>query len=105
MTKGSSTMTGCWDRRPGVGSPPTLHSMVTLAAVVMCLLLAAVAAFQVLLLFGVPLGRFAWGAQHRVLPMTLRVGSVMSVVIYELVSAIVAARADLMIARCFQHRC
>ena len=69
--------------------------MVTIAAVVMCLRLVALAVFQVLLAFGAPLGRFAWGGRHRVLPVALRVGSVISLVIYALVVAVVAARADL----------
>ena len=69
--------------------------MVTIAVVVMCLLLAALAVFQVLLALGVPLGRFAWGGQRRVPPMALRLGSLMSIVIYGLVAAVVATRADL----------
>lgn len=69
--------------------------MVTTSAVVMCLLLGVLAIFQVLLAFGVPLGRFAWGGQHRVLPMALRMGSVTSIAIYAMVAAVIAARADL----------
>jgi hypothetical protein len=69
--------------------------MLTGAAVAICLLLVALAVFQVLLAFGAPLGRFAWGGQHRVLPVALRVGSVVSLLIYALVLAVAAARADL----------
>jgi hypothetical protein len=69
--------------------------MVTTSAVVMCLLLGVLAIFQVLLAFGVPLGRFAWGGQHRVLPMALRMGSVTSIAIYAMAAAVIAARADL----------
>ena len=40
------------------------------------------------------MGRFAWGGQHRVLPTSLRAGSVVSIVIYALLT-VVLARADL----------
>jgi thiol:disulfide interchange protein len=41
-----------------------------------------VAVFQVLLVAGRPLGRFAWGGQHDVLPRSLRMSSAVSVVLY-----------------------
>ncbi len=46
------------------------------------LLLGALAVFQACLVAGAPLGRFAWGGQHVVLPPSLRIGSVVSVVSY-----------------------
>lgn len=69
--------------------------MTTPAAVLLCLLLAALAVFQGLLALGAPMGRYAWGGQHRVLPVGLRIGSVVSIAIYALVAAVVAGRADL----------
>ena len=60
------------------------------------MLLGALAVFQALLAFGAPLGRFAWGGQHRVLPRPLRVGSVVSIGVYALLGSIVLARADLL---------
>lgn len=50
--------------------------------------LALLAAFQIALALGAPLGRFAWGGQHRVLPPRLRVGSAVSVLIYVLIDLI-----------------
>ena len=44
--------------------------------------LAGLAVFQALLVAGRPLGRFAWGGQHTVLPTGLRVGSAVSIVLY-----------------------
>jgi hypothetical protein len=44
--------------------------------------LGALAVFQGLLVAGAPLGRFAWGGQHVVLPTGLRVGSVISILGY-----------------------
>jgi hypothetical protein len=69
--------------------------VITVAAVLACLVLGALAVFQVLLVLGAPLGRFAWGGQHRVLPVGLRAGSVASIVIYGLVATVVLARAGL----------
>ena len=60
-----------------------------------CVLLAALAVFQALLACGAPLGRFAWGGQHRVLPRPLRIGSLVSIGIYALIASIVLTRADL----------
>ena len=68
--------------------------MVTAAAGALLFLLAALAVFQLALAGGAPFGRFAWGGKHRVLPTALRIGSLSSIVIYALIAAIVAARAD-----------
>jgi hypothetical protein len=67
----------------------------TSAAVVVCTLLGALAVFQVLLVLGAPLGRLAWGGQHRVLPTRLRVGSMVSVLVYGVLATVVLARAGL----------
>ncbi len=64
----------------------TLRHVITLAAVVTCALLAGLAVFQVLLVAGRPLGRFAWGGQHEVLPRTLRASSAVSVVLYAVIA-------------------
>ncbi len=63
------------------------------AAVAACTLLGALAVFQALLACGVPLGRFAWGGQHEVLPTPLRVGSAASMVVYVAVGWLILARA------------
>ena len=55
--------------------------MITVASVGVALL-AALAVLQVALAAGAPLGRFAWGGQHAVLPTRLRVGSAVSVLLY-----------------------
>ena len=56
--------------------------MLTAIAILFCALLAALTAFQLLLILGAPLGRFAWGGQHEVLPRGLRVGSAFSIVLF-----------------------
>ena len=47
--------------------------IVQLAAIAACVILAALAIFQAALIAGAPLGRFAWGSQHSVLPTKLRI--------------------------------
>ena len=49
--------------------------------------------FQVALIAGAPIGRFAWGGQHTVLPAKLRVGSVVSIVLYALFVIVLLDRA------------
>lgn len=66
-----------------------------LAAVTACVLLAALAVFQAALIAGTPLGRFAWGGQHHVLPTKLRIGSATSIVLYVLIAYVALAKADM----------
>jgi hypothetical protein len=53
-----------------------------LAAAAFTAILTALAAFQVALVAGAPLGHFAWGGQDRVLPRDKRTGSVVAVLLY-----------------------
>lgn len=64
-----------------------------IAALLLTVLLAVLAVFQVALALGAPIGHFAWGGQHRVLPLRLRVGSVVSIVIYAVIALIAIDRA------------
>ncbi len=65
------------------------------AAVTLCVILAVLAVFQLALIFGAPIGRFAWGGQHRVLPTKLRIGSAISIVIYAIIALLALDRAGL----------
>ncbi|WP_041795239.1 hypothetical protein [Modestobacter marinus] len=65
-----------------------------MAASVGVALLAGLAVVQVLLAAGAPLGRFAWGGQHVVLPAGLRVGSAVSVAVYAAVAVVLLDRAE-----------
>lgn len=69
--------------------------MTSAAAIILCVLLGALAIFQLLLILGVPIGRFAWGGQHDVLPAKLRVGSAVSILIYSIFVVITLERAQL----------
>lgn len=64
-----------------------------LAAIAFCIVLSALALFQLALAAGAPLGRFAWGGVHERLPTNLRIGSVVSIAIYAVFALIVLERA------------
>lgn len=69
--------------------------MTSVAAVVFCVVLAGLALFQVVLIAGLPLGRFAWGGQHDVLPTRLRVGSAISLLLYAGFALVILEKANL----------
>lgn len=64
-------------------------------ALVGLFLLAALAVFQIALAAGAPLGRFAWGGRHDVLPRNLRIGSVVAVLIYAVFALFLLSKAGL----------
>ena len=64
------------------------------AAVVAYVVLAGLAVFQIALAAGAPLGHLAWGGQHRILPTGLRIGSVVSVLVYGAMAWIIAVSLD-----------
>jgi|SRR5215203_569285 len=64
-------------------------------AVVALVLLAALAVFQGFLVAGAPLGRFAWGGQHEVLPTGFRIGSVVSIALYAAFAVLILQAAGL----------
>lgn len=65
-------------------------------AVLGCVILGALAIFQALLVAGQPLGRFAWGGQHTVLPAGLRVGSAVSIALYAGFAVLILSAADVL---------
>ncbi|WP_150308067.1 hypothetical protein [Planctomonas psychrotolerans] len=69
--------------------------MAPFAAVVFCGILALLAVFQLALIAGAPLGRFAWGGQDEVLPRGKRVGSVTSIALYVVFALVAVQRAGL----------
>jgi len=64
------------------------------AAIVATLILAGLSAFQIALIAGAPIGRFAWGGSHNILPALLRVGSVISIILYGLFATLILEKAD-----------
>lgn len=67
--------------------------MVSTAAIAACAILVLLAVFQLALIFGAPIGRFAWGGQTNVLPTRLRIGSAVSIGIYALIAVVLLERA------------
>ena len=68
--------------------------MATAAALAAAAILAALAVFQARLAAGRPLGRFAWGGAHDVLPPPLRVASAASVLVYALIALVLLDAAE-----------
>ena len=69
--------------------------MIEILALVTCLILFSLTIFQVALIFGAPIGKYAWGGQHTVLPRNLKVGSVISILFYVSFAIITLSKADL----------
>lgn len=70
--------------------------MIELSAFLACTLLAALTIFQVLLIFGAPLGHYAWGGNYAVLPTKLRISSVVSIILYAAFAVIILGSAGLL---------
>ena len=68
-----------------------------IAAVVATGVLVLLMCFQLLLALGKPMGRAAWGGEHRVLPTNLRWSSLAAVFILALAAWMVLARAGLVL--------
>ncbi len=70
----------------------TIDTLLASAAV---LILFGLCIFQLFLIAGKPLGHFAWGGQHQILPRSLRIGSAISILIYIACSLIILAHATM----------
>jgi hypothetical protein len=57
-------------------------------------ILLALAGLQAQLVVGRPLGRFAWGGGHEVLPPRLRIASTISIVLYGAIALVLLDAAD-----------
>jgi surface polysaccharide O-acyltransferase-like enzyme len=68
----------------------------SLVALTGLLALFALSIFQLLLILGKPLGEFAWGGQHKILPKRLRVASATSIVLYLVFALFLASKAGIM---------
>jgi hypothetical protein len=70
--------------------------MITVAIIIF-IILALLSIFQIALIFGAPIGHFAWGGQHKVLPKNLRIGSAFSIPIYAIMVAFAASKTGIWI--------
>lgn len=69
--------------------------MVKVLAYIFCFILICLGIFQILLIIGLPLGHYAWGGQHNVLPIGFRIGSVLSLFIYLFFGLVILQRSKL----------
>lgn len=67
--------------------------MIELASYAACALLVGLGIFQIALVLGAPIGKFAWGGQHNVLPIKLRVGSAISISLYTIFATFILGKA------------
>ncbi|AKK08943.1 hypothetical protein CTEST_07530 [Corynebacterium testudinoris] len=70
--------------------------MTMIALAIAIALISALGVLQLLVAAGLPLGRWVWGGQHRVLPQRLRLSSLMTVLIYLVFGAILLCRAGVL---------
>lgn len=64
--------------------------------VILSILLAGMAVFQLLLALGFPYGKMAWGGQHEgVLPKKYRIGSVVSFLVYVFLITVVLSKVQI----------
>jgi len=67
----------------------------TFVAIIGLVVLLGLALFQLLLILGKPLGDFAWGGQHKVLPRKLRIASICSILLYIVFAIFLASKAGI----------
>lgn len=69
--------------------------MIEILAIITCLVLASLTVFQIALIAGAPIGKYAWGGQHTVLPRNLKIGSAVSILLYVSFAIIILSKAGL----------
>lgn len=69
--------------------------MTEIAAILLTLILIGLGIFQTLLILGFPIGKLAWGGYHKVLPTSLRIASVISILIYTLIALVALDKAEI----------
>lgn len=69
--------------------------MIEVYAYIAAGVLIALLLFQVLLIMGLPLARYAWGGTHDVLPKNLRIASASSIALYIVFIAFILSKASI----------
>lgn len=69
--------------------------MIAVYAYLACFILFCLTLFQLALICGAPIGRFAWGGAHKVLPSKLRIGSAISIVLYAIFAVVILNSAGI----------
>lgn len=71
--------------------------MTQAAAITFTVIGSLLGIFQLTLVFGAPLGRFAWGGQNDVLPARLRRGSAIAIILYAAFSVVLLAASGILV--------
>jgi hypothetical protein len=95
MRPGSRTHSCWWPFREAPGRYARTVTTAALAALAICVILGVLAVFQLALVFGAPLGHFAWGGADRVLPRAKRIGSAVSILLYAVFAWVLLMKAGL----------
>lgn len=71
-------------------------NIIQLGALIALITLALLPLFQIALIAGAPIGKFAWGGKHEVLPIKLRISSAISILLYVIFALLVASKSTLL---------
>jgi hypothetical protein len=66
-------------------------------AIVSCIILFGLAIFQLALILGAPIGKYAWGGAHTTLPRNLRIGSAISILLYGIFAIIILNKTEIIL--------
>lgn len=69
--------------------------MLTFSALTATAILIGLALFQVALILGAPLGKYAWGGANVVLPTKLRIASATSIMLYGAFAVVILSKASI----------
>src|SRR3954463_3361103 len=67
--------------------------MTEISAFIACTILLLLALFQLALMLGAPIGKYAWGGGHDILPTKFRVGSCISIILYAVFALVILNKA------------
>ena len=66
------------------------------ALVASLIILAALTVMQALLIAGAPVGEYAWGGQHRVLPSRRRIAAAIAILLYAVFATVLLSRGGVL---------
>ena len=69
---------------------------ISINALIASLVLLLLSVFQIALIAGAPIGKFAWGGMNNILPVKLRVASIVSIVLYILFTIFILSKSGLL---------
>lgn len=69
--------------------------MIEFCALLGCFVLVCLTVFQIALICGAPIAKFAWGGTHDILPNKLRLASLSSIVLYIFFASVLLEKADI----------